>query len=344
MISTALQGFFERRWYGRPGLLLLLVPLEWLFYFLTQARKRKLQKTADKAPVPLVVVGNISVGGTGKTPAIIELVRFLQAQGLKPGVISRGYGRALEEGTRFVSPQSTADEVGDEPLLIYRATGCPLAVSAQRTSAIRDLLANYPCDLILSDDGLQHYSMARDLEIVMVDGLRMLGNRHLLPVGPLRETPARLNQARWILLNQPHRTQSAFLQRYPHALEVKIIPTGLRQIKTGQILPLETLHTLDNIVALAGIGNPQKFFNSVRALLPRASALKNTIEFPDHHQFSAEDLADLHQHTLIMTEKDAVKCAALAGDNAYSLLIKLDIPEKFYVDFLSSIRPLLKLT
>lgn len=320
----------------------MLVPLEWLFCFFSGRRKKKLEKNAYQCPVPLIVVGNISVGGTGKTPAIIELVQFLQAQGMSPGVVSRGYGRNTSPSTLFVTQQSTATQVGDEPLLIFRSTACPIAVANHRQSAIEDLLAHYHCDVILSDDGLQHYSMARDLEIIMIDGLRMLGNRHLLPVGPLRESPKRLHEARWILVNQLDATQSVFLNRYRNACAVKIVPTGLRHIKTGETFPLEKLQTLDNIVAMAGIGNPQKFFRSLEMLISEPSSLKNKIEFPDHHCFTAEDFFGFENHTLIMTEKDAVKCASWLGNNAYSLLITLDIPNEFYNELLTSIKELIE--
>ncbi|WP_158657998.1 tetraacyldisaccharide 4'-kinase [Agarilytica rhodophyticola] len=335
----SLQAAVERRWYGQPGCLLLLSPLEKLFSSITQKRKRTHLQASSVYSCPVIVVGNISVGGTGKTPTIIALVKLLQNMGKKPGVISRGYGRKSDT-LALVDDNSKAHEVGDEPLLIYRATACNVAVSSDRHEAIETLAKQHQCDIVLSDDGLQHYKMHRDKEIIVVDGERLFGNGHLLPVGPLREYPARLREASWVLVNMP--SGSSFgdlenLQELSTAHAIRVKAKVLTDIVSAQQYPLSILQSCDNLVAFAGLGNPNKFFKTLDSLGFRY----HKKPFPDHHHYCAEDFSGLENKTIIMTEKDAVKCRHLITGVAYSLAIEMVFPEAFIEQFRSAITKLL---
>ncbi len=330
--ASRLQAYIEKRWYGKPGILLALSPLEWVFSRVANKRKTIQKRAAYACDVPLVVVGNISVGGTGKTPTIIALIKYLQRRGMKPGVVSRGYGRT-SEATVVVTEQSECDDVGDEPLLIYLATNTPVAVAADRKQSI-DLLVSQGCNLILADDGLQHYAMARDKEIVVVDGERMFGNGHLLPVGPLREHPTRLNEADWVLVNFPEQKEKSIdLDVSSPVYPISIKVTGLTRIATGEKYPLEHLARFENIVAIVGLGNPNKFFHSLDTLGVRYERKV----FPDHHRYSADDFASMKDKTILMTEKDAVKCKKYVGGDAYCLNVEMQIPMVFLDDLYNTI-------
>lgn len=335
----SLQALIERHWYGRPGFLLILLPLEWLFFFITQKRKKTHRRQSAAYPCPVIVVGNISVGGTGKTPTIIALVKQLQSSGKNPGVISRGYGRH-SDNLMVVKVESDASDVGDEPLLIYRSTQCPVAVSRNRSEAIHMLYNQYACDVILSDDGLQHYKMHRDGEIVVVDGERLFGNGHLLPVGPLREYPSRLQQADWVLVNMPSGLSDigagvddnvpvAQSKALSNAHIIRVKPVAVTDIVTGQQYSTEILTKCNTLVAVAGLGNPEKFFKTLDSL----GVVFEKRPFPDHHRYCSDDFVGLENKTLIMTEKDAVKCHPLIKGQAYCLNIEMTFPDEFLQDF-----------
>lgn len=290
-----------RAWYARAAWLWLLRPLEMLYRLVILVRRWSFRaglRAVYRAPVPVVVVGNITVGGTGKTPVVIALVEALQARGLRPGVVSRGYGAAA--GAVYphrVGADSSAADCGDEPLLIYQRTGAPCVVAPDRPAAVRALLAAESIDLVLCDDGLQHYALARDLEIALLDAQRLLGNGFCLPAGPLREPAGRLREVDWVL----HRGGSD-------------ADTGIRYAIDG-LLPLLPSSEVpppapgDAVHAVAGIGQPAQFFASLEAMGYRVTGHG----FADHHAFVADDFAGLGDQPVIMTEKDAVKCRALAG-------------------------------
>jgi tetraacyldisaccharide 4'-kinase len=315
-----LQGF----WSSKTPLNFLLLPSSWLFGLIVAFRRGMYDRgllPAAHPGVPVIVVGNLNAGGSGKTPFVIWLAEWLKDQGYCPGVISRGYGRR-DRLTRYVSMDSPAEEVGDEPLLIHVKTGVPVAVGSDRLEAARLLLARSPgVDIIVSDDGLQHYRMNRDLELVLVDAEAGFGNGWMLPAGPLREPPSRLNRADALILTRRNEAAREISTGLP-VFDVRHEPGGFRNLADGrlvQTLPLrQDIEGKDHaVLAVAGIARPQAFFNLLTKLgvrhLPRA--------FPDHHVYRA---ADLDQGaSVVMTEKDAVKCRAFAGPDWWSLELNI---------------------
>jgi tetraacyldisaccharide 4'-kinase len=256
----------------------------------------------ERLPVPIVVVGNLSVGGTGKTPLVIWLAQFLCRQGWHPGIIARGYGGRSRHWPVAVTGDSAAVDVGDEPVLLARRSGCPVWVGPDRAMAARALLAVQPqCNILLADDGLQHYALGRDLEICVIDGERRFGNGWCLPVGPLRERPERLRRVDLVVVNGPSRVPG----EWSMALR---LGTPRHLGEPSRQCPLTGFRGRP-LVAVAGIGHPRRFFQALRA------AGLDPVErpFPDHHRFTAADLAVAAGTALLMTEKDAVKCQDFAG-------------------------------
>lgn len=299
-IQQGLAAWFDSVWYGnRPLARTLLSPLSYLFCYLAKQRRAKLSLEQQTFPVPVLVVGNITVGGTGKTPLVIWLIEQLRIAGYRPGVVSRGFG-GKHIGVKLVRAHDAASEVGDEPLLIVQRTAAPLVIGKDRNAAIAHLLAQTDCNLVISDDGLQHYRMKRDLEIAVVDGARRFGNGYCLPAGPLREKPKRLIECDFIVSNGA---------AHPGETAMRICGANLRSLvgaeqQTLSLLQGKTVH------AVTGIGNPARFFNSLK------QAGLNLIEhaFPDHHQFTASDLSFQDDLPILMTEKDAVKCRGFPAE------------------------------
>ncbi len=305
-------------WYRRSGFTWLLLPLSWLFCLLVQAR-RTLYRIgllhSQRLPVPVIVAGNITVGGTGKTPLVIALVELLRAQGWKPGVISRGYGGQASEWPQAVDADADPRLVGDEPLLIAQRTGAPMAVGPDRAAAARHLLDSHDVDIIISDDGLQHYRLQRDVEIVVVDGARRLGNGHCLPAGPLREPHGRLQQADFVVVNG-----GGF-----EGLAMSLEPAPPRAVGEEQrTQPLEQFRG-QRVHALAGIGHPQRFFS----MLEQAGLAIVPHPFPDHHRFSAADLDFGDAAPVLMTEKDAVKCRTICDGRHWYIPVTARLPDSF---------------
>jgi tetraacyldisaccharide 4'-kinase len=273
-----------------------------------------------RLPVPVVVVGNITVGGSGKTPLAAALCRALAERGFHPGIVSRGYGR-VESGTapRIVLPDADAAEVGDEPLLLARA-GIPVAVARNRVAAARALLAARPeLDVIVADDGLQHYRMARDFEVVVVDAARGLGNGWPLPAGPLREPSARLDEADAIVALVTPGAPAPWI--VPNAYKMTLSGgTFVRVDDPGRTLA-PAAFAGPGVHALAGIGNPDRFFSQLRSM----GIATTNHPFPDHHRFVAADLALPGARAILMTEKDAVKCAAFADERCWYLPVRAHI-------------------
>lgn len=338
-MGTPFQHFIEKRWYSRPGVLRLLTPLEWLFSALSRQRRKRQQQLASPFPVPVVVVGNIAVGGTGKTPVIKALCDHFQARGYRPGVVSRGYGR-VTRGLLEVSAESTAGQVGDEPLEIYQASGVPVIVAEERCEAVEYLIANHHCDLVFSDDGLQHYRLWRDLEIVVMDGASRLGNGHCLPVGPLREPAARLAEADFVLVNDsgadPLDPLSIDAGQHPFQVQ----PVGVENLLSGEPQALDSLQQWTECHAVAGIGKPQKFFRLLWQLIPDAVIHQHV--FPDHHAYTANDLEFGDQLPLLMTAKDGVKCRPFARPDWWQLTVAAVLPEDFLQQLEARLRDRLK--
>ena len=292
----------EKHWYSKSLLSTLLLPLSWLFRIAVALRRRyyliTTAKKKYKAPF-VIVVGNITVGGTGKTPFVIWLARQCKQKGLRVGIILRGYKRKNENETIEVKPLlSMAEEVGDEALLLALKAACPVVVSADRNKAIEKLVSKFQVDVVLSDDGLQHYKLARDIEIAIVDSERMHGNGRLLPAGPLREPVSRLKKCDIVVFNGGLAKQPYYFET-TYAELVSIASDTVRK-------PLTEFMNF-KVHAVAGIGNPKRFFD----ILQQAGITPIQHVFEDHHIYTKEDLNFDDKEAIIMTEKDVVKCKKL---------------------------------
>ena len=301
-------------WYTGHPALALLRPLEALYRWVVKRKRRRFlndKRASYRPPVPVVVVGNITVGGTGKTPMILWLIEHCRQRGLRVGVVSRGYGAKPPQFPWRVAADQAAEQAGDEPLLIVQRTGVPLVIDPDRARAVQALLVSEPLDLILCDDGMQHYRLARDLELVLIDAARGLGNRRCLPAGPLREPVERLKAADAVLFN-------GAAQDSAEGFGFRLQPSALVNLRTGERRALDHFPAGQRLHAVAGIGNPQRFFNTLQGLgwqpLPHP--------FADHAQFNARNLAFTPPLPLIMTEKDAVKCRSFAAENWWYLAVE----------------------
>ncbi len=309
----------QHHWYRLSPLHLLLFPLSLIFRTLA-ALRRSLYRSGILAsvrlPVPVVVVGNISVGGTGKTPLTLWLAQQLIENGWHPGIVSRGYTKtAAQKNTPHeVSTDDVADEVGDEPLLMAQRALCPVWIGRNRPAAALALLQTHPeCDVILSDDGLQHYRLQRDAEIVVIDGARRFGNGLLLPAGPLREPQSRLRKVDAIVINGGQAHDGEFAMNLDGSLFYNLLNPE-RVVSPGELAG-QRLH------AIAGIGHPQRFFRHLQHLGRECK----THAFPDHHRYIASDIAFDKVDAILMTEKDAVKCAAFATEQCWVLHVDAQV-------------------
>ncbi len=305
----------EKIWYQGGWQVLPLLPISWLFRLLVAIRYalyRHGRLKASRFLVPVIVVGNITVGGTGKTPFTIWLVNFLRRQGYRPGIVSRGYGGRATAWPQPVTSESDAALVGDEAVLLARRCQCPMVVAPDRTSAVKMLLDSDGCDIVISDDGLQHYAMGRDIEIVIVDGQRRFGNEHLLPAGPLREPLSRLRDVDLVIVNEGEKSSASEYRMTLARYYIYNLMTPEKQ-KAISAFKDEKVH------AVAGIGDPQRFFN----LLKKSGVEITQHPFPDHHAYCADDLAFDDDKVVMMTEKDAVKCAAFAKPNHWVMAIEM---------------------
>lgn len=304
-------------WYSNSKLPWLLLPFSLLFWLISQIRRALFSfgiKPSYHAPKPVVIVGNLSVGGNGKTPVVVWLVEELKKRGLRAGVISRGYGSKAKKYPLFVTEHTDPIEGGDEPVLIAKRTGVPVVISPNRREAIELLLKQSNCDIIISDDGLQHYALQRDLEIVVMDAERALGNGFVLPAGPLRELPSRLKTVDFVITNGGKNPYSDAV--------MALVPHYAINVKTNEKRELSEFHSG---VAIAGIGNPQRFFAMLENL---GIQLTHTQAFQDHQHFEAQQLEKLAENQpLLMTEKDAVKCQAFAQENWWYIPVDAEIAE-----------------
>ncbi len=286
-----------------------------------------------RVPVPVIVVGNISVGGTGKTPCVLWLVKYLQQQGWQPGIISRGYGGHVTRPLA-VMPQGNPVELGDEPVLLARRSGCPVWVGRDRVAAAQALLESHPdCNVLVSDDGLQHYRLVRDVELAVVDGARLFGNRMLLPSGPLRESVSRLNTVDAVVVNQ---SETATGQIATNGQEFSMQLQG--QVLYNLSHPAEQIDVKSlqgkQLHAVAGIGYPERFFTHLRQL----GLLFEAHSFPDHYVYEKDDLCFQNSDAILMTEKDAVKCAGLGLENAWVLAVDAIIDPALGVKIIEKLR------
>ncbi len=322
-----MRAALERAWYHGSPWLVLLKPFERLFQYLAGRRRHDYEtgkKISWQAPVPVIVVGNISVGGVGKTPLVAALVEHFSKAGMKPGIVSRGYGAKATKYPCLVTPDSAASEVGDEPLLLARRSGCPVVIDPDRPRAARYLLENCACDLVISDDGLQHYALRRDIEIAVIDGKRGLGNGMMLPAGPLREPPERLSEVQWVVVNGGDGRLS--LPVNPgQQVSMRLEASEIVKLDSGESHALQPLLGDGEVHAVAGIGNPGRFYATLKEVGYRV--IEHS--FADHHPFSAADLQFAEQIPIIMTEKDAVKCAAMATNDCWYLRVNAVLDNGF---------------
>lgn len=325
-------------WYHITPLHLLLLPLSLLFYLLTTFRRALFHLgalTSVKLPVPVIIVGNITVGGTGKTPLTLWLAEQLLANGWHPGIISRGFGGSGNKAQEVLHGSDPA-KVGDEPVLMAQRKLCPVWIGRDRPAAALALLAVHPeCDVIISDDGLQHYRLQRDIEIAVVDGLRRFGNGYLLPAGPLRETQSRLRKVDVIVTNGGAGVldggSMATRKEYSMQLEGMHFYNLLNPAITAAAADFQG----KNVHAMAGIGHPERFFLHLNKL---GISSKNH-PYPDHHHYSAADLAYHDANALLMTEKDAVKCTEFADEKCWALRVDAHIDSGLTQLILEKITP-----
>ena len=305
-----------RAWQRKNALFyLILVPLSWLFGALVALRRGLYKRgilQSQALTVPVIVVGNLNLGGSGKTPVVMWLVQQLKQNGYKPGVISRGYG-ANVGAPISVNASSHASVVGDEPLLIFKRSACPVFVGPNRVQAGQNLLKAYPeCNVMISDDGLQHYRLKRDVEIAVVNG-DALEAAYLLPAGPMREPSSRLNEVDAIVFNGKKTLGAAF--------EMQLVGTQFYNLLEPSLKANAVDFAGKNVKAIAGIGKPEQFFAHLRNL----GLTFDGVSFDDHHAFTAQDLERLDCDALIMTEKDAVKCQEFAQKNVWVLPVEANI-------------------
>ncbi len=316
----------EKLWYGKNKSFWLLLPFSFL-YGLISCVRRQLYKLGIfkswQSPVPIIVIGNLSAGGNGKTPLAISLIEALKAKGLKVGLVSRGYGGKSNHYPLILDENTSTKQAGDEPVLIYHRTHVPVAVAPKRVDAVKALLDSHQLDVILTDDGLQHYALARDIEIVVVDGKRLFGNGWWIPAGPMRERRSRLKSVDLIIINGD--SSEDFINQYPdRTFTMQLIPDHVVNLSTNKQCELSALH---HIYAIAGISNPKRFFDMLTQM---GADLVYTESFADHQNFTLpllEKVVGTNQ-TLLMTEKDAVKCRQFALPNWWYLPIDAVIPDQ----------------
>ena len=311
--STKLHNMFriDRYWYSQNPVAWILLPLAAIFYLLVSIR-RTLYKRAwlfsCRPRVPVIIVGNITVGGTGKTPVVIELCRMLKEQGRKPCVISRGYRGSSTSWPQEVKANSDPAVVGDEPLLIKLNTECPVIAGPDRCRDVEYALERVDCDIIICDDGLQHYRIQRDVEIAITDGVRQFGNGYCLPAGPMRETRDRLKNVDIVIENGTHTRLSI----------------SRAVSKTGEVVSLDKFAGR-RVHAVAGIGNPESFFR----MLSEQNIDVLESPFTDHYQYSKSDIRFGDELPVLMTEKDAVKCFRLMEGNNLAKMWSVPLEMEF---------------
>ncbi|MEO5702559.1 MAG: tetraacyldisaccharide 4'-kinase [Gammaproteobacteria bacterium] len=316
-------------WYSKNFVATALLPLSWLFRLLVVLRRTAYTQgllQVHQLHIPVIVVGNINVGGSGKTPLVIWLAGFLKKKGWSPGIISRGYGGQVREFSQQVYADSDPARVGDEAVLMAQHADSPVMVDPDRARAAR-AITNF-CDIIISDDGLQHYALGRTIEIAVVDAVRRFGNGYCLPAGPLREPPSRLRDVDFVVSNGEPLTEtllSCYTSVRVKVDRMQLIGFEIINLNNRLLVKLPMDFNGEAIHAVAGIGNPHRFFTYLSDL-----GLK-IIEhpFPDHHQYVPEDLCFNDDKTIIMTEKDAVKCRAFSQAHHWYLPVEASLSEDF---------------
>ena len=312
------RSFVVDSWYNKSLWLYLLYPFSLLFSYLTSRRRRKFLKNKIKSfssNLPVIVVGNLTIGGTGKTPLVKYIASELIKRGFKPGIVSRGYGGNFKE-TLKVEQDTPVKQTGDEAQILSKLN-IPFYIDKNRVRAVETISKNHDCDVIISDDGLQHYNMKRDIEIAVIDGKRRFGNKLTFPAGPLRESIKRLNTVDFVVNNSGPSEENEFL--------MNISPSEFVHLKSGKTYGIEDWPMHKQIHAVAGLGNPSRFFD----LLEKLGFEIIRHPFPDHHNFDSSDLYYLDHLPIVMTEKDASKCKEFDNNKIWYLKIEADVNNKF---------------
>jgi len=321
-MRAGIENWLLRHWYGSgqpPWYLRMLEPV----YRTAWQRAQNKKHAVYRPDLPLVIVGNITAGGSGKTPLVIRLCQLALDIDLKPGIASTGYGRQSRD-TLLVGADSDTKISGDEPVLLALRTGVPVVAAARRRDAVKKL-AEMGLDLVFSDDGLQQADLARDMEFCVVDGERGLGNGHLIPAGPLRETAERLRQVDFVVTNGEWPGKPDDVDVNVMHLKANVV-RSLDDTKEYSIDEFRRDFTGTSIHAVAGIGNPQRFFRMLESLGIKAEPHG----FSDHHSFAAEDFETIGTGSaIIMTEKDAVKCRSLGLNNAWYVPVETHLSDEF---------------
>ncbi len=323
-LRDRLEQYLTQRWYSTQSTFLLR-PFSWCYGQL--ARRRRERTEARSIAVPVIVIGNLTVGGTGKSPLTQALARLLQMHDMRPAILSRGYGGHAASYPLPVMATTPVDEAGDEALMFAQTLDCPVLVDPDRVRGAHALVRAENPNLILCDDGLQHYALQRDLELVVIDGSRGLGNGQLLPAGPLREPPARLQDADLVLCNGSAAALSAELRAAIH-YEFSLRPLGWRHLASGQRYALDARPFGNQVQALAGIGNPERFFTS----LEQQGLQVERHPKPDHFHYDRQSVPD-DGRPVIMTAKDGVKCQAFAAAHWWVLEVEAELPQAFQDEF-----------
>jgi len=331
--TSWLQQWLENIWYKQGVSAVfgkfLLLPLTGLYCAINHYQRQKQSKNHPKLSCPVIVVGNITVGGTGKTPLTIHLVKLLQQAGYKPAIITRGYGGKATSWPQSVTPETDPTLAGDEAVLMASRTGVPVYAGADRLLSIKKLLESNVCDVIISDDGMQHYKLPRDIQIAVIDGKRKFGNGYCLPSGPMREPKQRLKYSDLIVVNGKFTKESEDEKQW---LSMTLTGDVLVNLQTGKGIAIQQFSE-KTIHAVTGIGNPQRFYYS----LEQGGLTVITHSFPDHHDFQPDDLVFNDDLLIVMTEKDAVKCKSFAGDNCWYLPVTATLDKDFDVKLLAKL-------
>lgn len=334
-----MANWFQKQWLGFSLWHILLIPLSWIFGIIVSVRKWLYKNGWFKSvrlSVPVIIVGNINVGGTGKTPLVIWLAEQSQLAGYRPGIISRGYGGRAKQVTEVFST-SAPIAVGDEPVLIAMRTGVPVFIGANRVEAGQALLKTYPeCNVIISDDGLQHYRLQRDVEIVVYDSVKGFGNNALLPAGSLREPRARLKTVDAIVSNGRAQPNSGLSEH--KSIEMQLESAVFYNLIDNQIKSDTSSFAHKKVTAIAGIGNPERFFQQLRLM----GLDFQSRAYSDHHAFNAQDFDDMKADVVLMTEKDAVKCKSFATPNFWVLPVNAVINNELLIIILNKLNKLRK--
>ncbi len=335
--TSFLQKWLENTWYGKGWISTLsrwlLMPLTALYCFVSKLKSCKEECSAPLLGCPVVVVGNITVGGTGKTPLVIHVVKLLQKSGYKPAIITRGYGGKASSWPQSVTADSDTDLVGDEAVLMASRTAVPVYAGPNRVESVQKIDEEHDCDVIISDDGMQHYKLYRDIQIAVIDGKRLLGNGYCLPSGPLRERKKGLNKCDMIVVNgETPATENWY--------SMQVDGNILINLKTSEEKLLNAFKDEGEnkqIHAVTGIGNPQRFYST----LEKHGLKLSKHDYPDHYNFQAVDLQFNDDLPIVMTEKDAVKCKSFASDKLWYLPVSAKFNGQFDKDFLAKIQSLI---